>query len=124
MLRSGGTGFATLPWSARVHFELHDLVRLTPFEIERAFKEADFSSIEVKACGSTSAVLANKMLICLVDSVSSKRPAALLFLLLSNNDSAPCSRFCFDSCWDFKLVRSTRSYHHRKKSDESVVPNM
>lgn len=80
VLRPGGSVFATLPWSARVHFEPHDPIRWTPFGIEQAFKEKDFCLIEVKARGSTSAVLANKMLIGLVDSVSSKRPAALLYL--------------------------------------------
>jgi SAM-dependent methyltransferase len=82
VLRPGGSVFATLPWSARVHFEPYDFIRWTPFGIEQAFKEKDFCLIEVKARGSTSAVLANKMLIGLVDSVSSKRPAALLYLLL------------------------------------------
>lgn len=125
VLRPGGTCFATTPWSARVHLEPYDFVRLTPFEIEKAFKEVGFSVIEVKARGSTSAVPANKMLIGLVDSVSSKRPAALLYLLLF-----PIMILLHV----IGLVSIVVGISNRldplgytvtaKKSDESMIPNM
>lgn len=83
VLRPGGSVFATLPWSARVHFEPHDFIRLTPFGISTMFKEKEFCLTDIKARGSTCAVLANKLLISLVDSVSSRHPAALLYFLLS-----------------------------------------
>jgi len=82
VLREGGVVLATVPWSARVHYEPYDFVRFTPFGLEALFNECGMTVTSIQARGTTLAVVANKMLMGLIDAFRYSRPSLLLFILL------------------------------------------
>lgn len=61
VLRSGGVGIITIPWSARQHYVPHDFFRYTRFSLEKIF--AEFDQVEIRPRGTDVAVIANKLLV-------------------------------------------------------------
>ena len=61
VLRPGGTGVVTVPWSARYHYIPHDYFRYTPSMLAILFK--DFAKAEVEARGTDVTSIASKMIV-------------------------------------------------------------
>jgi len=61
VLKPGGTGMMTVPWSARYHYIPHDYFRYTPSALKLIFSE--FSSVIVSPRGSDLSVIANKLVV-------------------------------------------------------------
>lgn len=80
--RGGGIVWATIPWSARVHFEPYDFVRLTPFGISSLFNECGMSVVAIEARATTAGVIANKLLVSLVDAIRNRQLSLLLYVPL------------------------------------------
>jgi len=82
VLTSDGVVIVSVPWSARIHFRPDDYFRPTPFEIERLAAESGLKIVDVIPRGPSAAVIANKLLIGLVENLRAGRPSIVLFLLL------------------------------------------
>ena len=50
VLKNGGQGVLTVPWSARFHYIPYDFFRYTPTALDHIFK--DFKEVQIKARGS------------------------------------------------------------------------
>jgi ubiquinone/menaquinone biosynthesis C-methylase UbiE len=61
ILRPGGTGAVTVPWSARFHYIPHDYHRFTPTSLARCFSA--FSSVDIEPRGTDITVIAAKILV-------------------------------------------------------------
>lgn len=61
VLKPGGTGLITVPWSARYHYIPYDYFRYTPSALRDIF--GSFSSVEVTPRGNDIAVIANKLIV-------------------------------------------------------------
>jgi SAM-dependent methyltransferase len=61
VLRIGGRGLVTVPWSARFHYIPYDYQRLTPTALQRLF--ASFVSADIRARGTDVTVISAKILV-------------------------------------------------------------
>jgi ubiquinone/menaquinone biosynthesis C-methylase UbiE len=61
VLKPGGFGIITIPWSARYHYIPYDYFRYTPSSLKYLFRE--FSQTSITPRGSDIAVVANKLLV-------------------------------------------------------------
>lgn len=61
VLKPGGAGLITVPWSARYHYISYDYFRYTPSALSKIFD--NFSSVEVSPRGNDIAVIANKLIV-------------------------------------------------------------
>lgn len=61
VLKKGGLGIVTIPWSARFHYQPIDFHRYTPSMLDRLF--APFSSREVSARGTDFSSIASKVVV-------------------------------------------------------------
>jgi SAM-dependent methyltransferase len=61
VLRAGGTGVFTIPWSARYHYIPHDYHRFTPSMLRILF--STFSRVEVEPRGTDVAAIASKVVV-------------------------------------------------------------
>jgi SAM-dependent methyltransferase len=61
VLRSGGAGLVTVPWSARYHYIPWDFFRFTPSSLKTLFQ--DFSRAEIAARGTDLTAIASKVLV-------------------------------------------------------------
>jgi len=61
VLRKGGTGVVTVPWSARYHYIPHDYFRYTPATLATLFK--DFARADVEARGTDVASISSKIIV-------------------------------------------------------------
>jgi SAM-dependent methyltransferase len=77
VLRKGGTGVFTVPWSARYHYIPHDYFRYTPSMLAILFK--DFARAEVEARGTDVTSISSKIIVAsLRPLLGGKRSAASL----------------------------------------------
>jgi ubiquinone/menaquinone biosynthesis C-methylase UbiE len=72
VLKQGGRGIITVPWSARYHYIPYDFFRFTPSSLS-AFFDA-FSEVEIKPRGADIAVIASKVVVLWARNVLPKRP--------------------------------------------------
>jgi SAM-dependent methyltransferase len=61
ILKPGGRGLVTIPWSARYHYKPHDFQRLTPTSLQRLFES--FSTTSVRPRGTDITVIAAKSIV-------------------------------------------------------------
>jgi SAM-dependent methyltransferase len=61
VLKPGGEGFITVPWSARFHYIPHDYFRYTPTALGRIF--GMFSAVSVEPRGTDVTAIANKLVV-------------------------------------------------------------
>jgi len=61
VLKPGGRGIITIPWSARFHYIPHDYFRYTPSALKHIFR--GFDSITIQPRGSDVSVIANKLIV-------------------------------------------------------------
>lgn len=61
VLKKGGTGIVTVPWSARFHYIPFDYYRFTPSALEPMF--AAFSSVTIEPRGTDLTVIASKIIV-------------------------------------------------------------
>lgn len=61
VLKPGGEGFITVPWSARFHYIPHDYFRYTPTALVRIF--GMFSAVSVEPRGTDVTAIANKLVV-------------------------------------------------------------
>jgi SAM-dependent methyltransferase len=61
VLRKGGTGAFTVPWSARYHYIPHDYYRYTPAMLEILFK--DFARARIEARGTDLTAISSKIIV-------------------------------------------------------------
>lgn len=61
VLKAGGTGVVTVPWSARYHYIPHDYFRYTPSALQRLF--ADFTEARVEARGTDLTAISSKVVV-------------------------------------------------------------
>lgn len=83
VLRPGGTGVITLPWSARFHFIPHDYHRFTPTAL--ASMLSAFASVDIRPRGTDITSIASKAIAAFARlALKNKRPnwVALPFLIL------------------------------------------
>lgn len=78
VLRPGGTGAVTVPWSARYHYIPHDYFRYTPATLATLFK--DFAGAEVEARGTDLTSISSKIVVFAFRPLlgGKRSPAALL----------------------------------------------
>lgn len=60
VLKRGGTGFITIPWSARFHYIPHDYSRYTPSKLKRLFMAFEAS---ISERGTDITVICNKLIV-------------------------------------------------------------
>ncbi|MBA4851016.1 bifunctional 2-polyprenyl-6-hydroxyphenol methylase/3-demethylubiquinol 3-O-methyltransferase UbiG [Emticicia sp. BO119] len=61
VLKPGGLGIVTLPWSARVHFAPYDFCRYTPHKLAQLFKQ--FSKVNIQNRGTDINTIVSKMIV-------------------------------------------------------------
>jgi SAM-dependent methyltransferase len=61
ILRPGGRGLVTLPWSARFHYQPNDFQRLTPTALARLFSR--FPNVDIRPRGTDITVIAAKSIV-------------------------------------------------------------
>lgn len=61
VLKPGGTGIVTVPWSARYHYIPHDYFRYTPSALSILF--GNFTEVTIRPRGNDLAVIANKLIV-------------------------------------------------------------
>jgi SAM-dependent methyltransferase len=61
VIKPGGFGFLTVPWSARFHYIPYDFFRYTPTSLEKIFSR--FNEVQILSRGTDMPVIANKLLI-------------------------------------------------------------
>ncbi|MCM2322903.1 MAG: class I SAM-dependent methyltransferase [Oligoflexia bacterium] len=61
VLRPGGSLFATIPWSARVHFSPHDYGRYTPYQLKKLF--VAFPQVRITPRGTDVASICAKVVV-------------------------------------------------------------
>jgi len=78
VLRPGGTGVVTVPWSARYHYIPHDYFRYTPAMLAILF--ADFGRVDVEPRGTDVAAITSKIIVLAFRPLlgGKRGPAALL----------------------------------------------
>ena len=82
VLKLGGIGIVTVPWSARYHYIPYDYYRYTPSTLNRLFQ--DFSSIKIVPRGTDITVIVSKMIVVYFRDLQSPKkfiPWLLKFLL-------------------------------------------
>jgi ubiquinone/menaquinone biosynthesis C-methylase UbiE len=67
VLKKGGTGILTVPWSARYHYIPFDYHRFTPSALESMFR--DFSSVTIEPRGTDLTAIATKIIVVYLRSV-------------------------------------------------------
>ena len=80
VLKHGGTGLITIPWSARYHYIPYDYFRYTPSGLTLIFEK--FSSATITPRGSDISVIANKLIVLWARNLMPSEPWRLLFLPL------------------------------------------
>jgi SAM-dependent methyltransferase len=78
VLKKGGQGIITIPWSARFHYIPHDYFRYTPSALKNIFSK--FTAAEVKNRGTDFAVIANKLLVIWVRNIFTANILKWLFI--------------------------------------------
>jgi SAM-dependent methyltransferase len=71
VLKKGGSGIITVPWSARFHYAPYDYFRFTPSSLKHIF--SNFSDISIIPRGTDITVIAAKIIVVYVRNVISKR---------------------------------------------------
>ncbi len=61
VLKPGGFGIVTLPWSARVHFAPYDFCRYTPYKLVQLFQQ--FSKVSIYNRGTDINTIVSKMIV-------------------------------------------------------------
>jgi len=61
VMKFGGKGIVTIPWSARYHYIPYDFFRYTPSSLKVMFSQ--FSKVEIKPRGSDISNIANKLIV-------------------------------------------------------------
>jgi SAM-dependent methyltransferase len=61
VLKPGGLGIVTLPWSARVHFAPYDFCRYTPYKLAQLFQE--FDNVHIRNRGTDINTIVSKMIV-------------------------------------------------------------
>jgi SAM-dependent methyltransferase len=61
VMKKGGHGIITIPWSARYHYIPHDYFRYTPSSLEKMFER--FSAVKITNRGTDVANIGNKMIV-------------------------------------------------------------
>ena len=61
VMKKGGTGIITIPWSARYHYIPYDYYRYTPSSLKTMFSQ--FESAEIQNRGTDIASIANKVIV-------------------------------------------------------------
>ena len=61
VMKKGGTGIVTIPWSARYHYIPYDFFRYTPSSLKAMFSK--FSEAKIKNRGTDIANIANKVIV-------------------------------------------------------------
>jgi len=61
VLKKGGRGIITIPWSARYHYIPWDYFRYTPSSLKKIFSK--FSTVEIKPRGTDIAVIGSKIIV-------------------------------------------------------------
>jgi len=71
VLKHGGRGVITVPWSARYHYIPYDFFRYTPSSLKSIF--GSFKGVEIKPRGSDVSVIASKIIVLWVRNLHPKR---------------------------------------------------
>lgn len=80
VLKPGGIGLITVPWSARYHYIPHDYFRYTPSALKNIFGR--FSSATITPRGSDISVIANKLIVLWARNLALTRSWKLVLLPL------------------------------------------
>jgi SAM-dependent methyltransferase len=75
ILKKGGTGLVTVPWSARYHYIPFDYHRFTPSALEKLF--AAFSSVEIEPRGTDLTSIAAKIIVACLRGITPRSVASL-----------------------------------------------
>ena len=78
VLKKGGVGIITIPWSARFHYIPHDYFRYTPSALKNIFSK--YTNFEIKNRGNDIAVIANKLLVIWVRNIVTTSVLKWLFI--------------------------------------------
>jgi SAM-dependent methyltransferase len=78
VLKKGGTGIITVPWSARYHYIPYDYFRYTPAGLEHIFR--DFSSVRIENRGTDITAICSKAIVAAVRALIPDKIAKLLLL--------------------------------------------
>lgn len=87
MLKQGGKGVVTVPWSARYHYIPYDYHRFTPTKLASMF--AMFSSVSVEPRGTDITVIVSKIIVAYVRLLMPRNKAWLLVTLIPGIVLAP-----------------------------------
>lgn len=79
VLTTDGVAIISVPWSARIHYRPDDYLRPTPYEIERLAMGSGLEISHMISRGSTAAVVANKLLIGIIENLKAGRLAGVFF---------------------------------------------
>ena len=77
VLKHGGVGLITIPWSARYNYIPHDYFRYTPSALAQIFER--FSSVTITPRGSDISVITNKLIVLWVRNLFPSQRRKLLF---------------------------------------------
>jgi ubiquinone/menaquinone biosynthesis C-methylase UbiE len=78
VLKKGGEGIITIPWSARFHYIPHDYFRYTPSALKNIFSK--FTNVEIKNRGNDITVITNKLLVMWVRNIVTTNVLKWLFI--------------------------------------------
>lgn len=81
VLKKGGTGMITVPWSARYHYIPNDFYRYTPAGLEHLF--GGFSSLKIENRGTDITAVCSKIIVAAVRTLMPDKIAKLLLLPVS-----------------------------------------
>ena len=77
VLKPGGKGVISVPWSARVHYAPHDYFRYTPSTLRAMFSM--FTEVRIKPRGTDLSAIASKVIVLFLRSVVPRRPRNWVF---------------------------------------------
>lgn len=78
ILKSGGTGLVSIPWSARFHYIPYDYYRYTPSALKILFRR--FNAVKIEPRGSDITVICSKIIVSVAGSLRNCRGPYLIFL--------------------------------------------
>jgi len=81
VLKKGGSGILTIPWSARFHYIPHDYHRYTPSMLKKLF-EVNFKKVRITTRGTDITVIASKIIVLWLRCINSAFRLKILYLLL------------------------------------------
>lgn len=80
VLKPGGLFIATIPWSARFHYQPHDYHRYTPSMLSQLFR--DFRDVTIEPRGTDLSAIASKGVVAFVRNLLALRPRSAIGVLV------------------------------------------